>query len=234
LIGGDVDRSGISAVLLFGSRARGDSSRGSDTDLLLVSAGGMPRHRSSGHLSMFFYPWPKLVEDARAGDLFVCHLTMEAQPVYDPTLRLDELRAEFRLQSSYAREIAAASDVGWFLDQHANELVPAVVTRRMLWCVRTILIAKSAERGEPVFAPIRLASKTSSAAAAELLLDRHQRKPDASMRRRFRSFLTEQAVASSIGESAELGDYERWFERSGNAVGLRTLRSGLTAHEDYT
>jgi hypothetical protein len=179
LIGEDETRPGISAVLLFGSRARGDNARGSDTDLLLVSPPGRPRHRSSGNLSMFFYPWPKLVADARQGDLFVCHLTVEAQPIFDPTNRLERLRGEFKLRLSYAEDIARASDVGWLLDRHAEEFEPGTVARKMLWCVRTILIARSAERGEPVFAPMRLAATTSSKAAASLLFERHRRKVDA-------------------------------------------------------
>ena len=83
---------GVSAILLFGSRAREDNSRGSDTDLLLISPPGEPQHKAIGHLSMFFYPWEKLAADARDGDLFVCHIVHEAKPVFDPLGQLDDLR----------------------------------------------------------------------------------------------------------------------------------------------
>ena len=79
----DIGDQGISAILLFGSRAREDNGRGSDTDLLLISPPGTPQHKSIGHLSMFFYPWEKLTNDAREGDLFVCHIVREAKPVFD-------------------------------------------------------------------------------------------------------------------------------------------------------
>lgn len=233
MIGGDLGASGISAVLLFGSRARGDNERGSDTDILLVSPPGDPRHKSSGHLSMFFYPWPKLLDDARAGDLFVCHLTREAQPIFDPTGRLEELRAAFRLRSSYAREVQQASDVGWLIDRCAEQLSLAAVARRMVWCVRTILIARSAEHGEPVFAPARLAASTPSAAARFLLASRHQRRADAVMRHRFRQFLSEHGDRPRLPADADLSEYEARFVDSDNAIGLRMLRSRRKADEAY-
>jgi len=224
---------GISAVLLFGSRARGDSSRGSDTDLLLISPPGAPRHKSSGHLSMFFYPWAKLVADARKGDLFVCHLTLEAKPVFDPAGRLDELRSAFRMRPNYRREIAQALDVGTMIDRFAERLDPEAAARRMVWCVRTVLIARSAERGEPIFAPARLAT-TASPAAADILISRHQRKPDATMRFRFRRFLTEEGVGTDVGRLATLEDYEALFKRTGNAVGSRTIHAGRDACGTYS
>jgi predicted nucleotidyltransferase len=229
----DADGSGISAVLLFGSRARGDNSRGSDTDLLLISPPGTPRHKSSGHLSMFFYPWIKLVADAREGDLFVCHLTLEAKAVFDPTDRLEKLRSAFKLRSNYQREIVQACEVGSLIDRFAEQLTPEIVARRILWCVRTILIARSAERGEPVFAPAQLAATASSAAAADLLVGRHQRKVDATMRQRFRRFLAEEANDLTTCACVNLDEYERWFERTGNMIGLQTLRSKPNTDGSY-
>ena len=175
------NQSGISAILLFGSRAREDSGRGSDTDLLLIAPPGTPRHKSIGHLSMFFYSWEKLLQDARDGDLFVCHIVNEAMPVFDPLGQLDQLRSAFRLRRNYSREIAQARDLGWLLDRHAAAFAPSVVVRRMIWCVRTILIARRAELGAPAFAPATPADGASES-RRELLLNRHQRRLDVSMR----------------------------------------------------
>lgn len=182
---------------------------------------------------MFFYPWPKLIADAEGGDLFVYHLIKEAQAIFDPSDRLGRLRSVFRPCRSYEREIAQASEVGWLIDRHADELARGAVARRMLWCVRTILIARSAERGEPLFAPAALAASTSSMEAAELLTGRHQRKVDAVARRRFRRFLSGEANQSILASNASLIDYERLFERSGNAIGLRTLRAKRESDGTY-
>ena len=225
-----VDDAGVSAILLFGSRAREDNSRGSDTDLLLVSPPGTPRHKSIGHLSMFFYPWEKLLADARDGDLFVCHIVREAKPVFDPLSQLDQLRSQFRLRTSYAREIAHARDLGWFLDRYGSALYSSVVVRRMVWCVRTILIARLAERGAPVFAPLELAM-AAPASAAELLADRHQRRLDVAMRQRFRQFIMQEDVRPALSSEATIDDYRSLFLHTGNKVGMQTIEHGLRPRE---
>jgi hypothetical protein len=217
---------GVSAILLFGSRARGDNSRGSDTDLLLISPPGTPQHKSIGHLSMFFYPWEKLMSDAQDGDLFVCHIARESKPVFDPLGQLDQLRSEFRLRTSYAREIAHACDLGWFLDRHAAALSSNLVVRRMVWCVRTILIARLAERGTPVFAPLELAM-AAPASAAEILSDRHQRRLDVTIRQRFRQYMTQEDANPDLPSEATVDDYRSLFLRTGNKVGLQTIERGL-------
>ncbi len=221
---------GVSAILLFGSRARGDNSRGSDTDLLLISPPGTPQHKSIGHLSMFFYPWQKLTADARDGDLFVCHIVREAKPVFDPLGQLDQLRSQFRLRTNYAREIAQAHDLGWFLDRHAGALNDNVVVRRMAWCIRTILIARLAERGTPAFAPLELLI-AAPASAADLLADRHQRRLDATMRQRFRQYMIHEDVSPVLPSEATIDDYRSLFLRTGNKVGLQTIERGMRSHE---
>ena len=229
----DPDSAGISAVLLFGSRARGDNERGSDTDLLLVSPPGEPRHRSIGHLSMFFYPWRKLLADAGAGDLFVCHVAREAKPIFDPANHLERLRVAFKLRASYGRDISLASDLGWFIDRHADVLTSAIAAKRIVWCVRTILIARTAERGTPVFAPAALAATTSSSAGTELLLTRHQRRADVLMRRRFRQFLADEGYAPPLASEAAPRDYNEHFKRSKNSVAIRTVLQGRHVAEQH-
>jgi len=220
---------GVSAILLFGSRAREDNGRGSDTDLLLVSPPGTPQHKSIGHLSMFFYPWEKLIADARGGDLFVCHIVREARPVFDPLDQLDELRLQFRLRTSYAREIAQARDLGWFLDSHGGALNAPMVVRRMVWCVRTITIAQLAENGRPAFAPTELAA--AAPLAADLLVNRHQRRLDVAMRQRFRQYLMQEGGSPALPREATLEDYRALFVRTGNKVGLQTIERGIQPPE---
>lgn len=226
----DIGDKGVSAILLFGSRAREDNSRGSDTDLLLVSPPGAPQHKSIGHLSMFFYPWDKLAADARDGDLFVCHIVREAKPVFDPLNQLDELRSLFKLRTSYAREIAQARDLGWLLDRHGGALNAYMVVRRMVWCVRTITIAQLAEHGRPAFAPTELAA--TAPLAADLLVNRHQRRLDVVMRQRFRQYLMQEGGTPALPREATLEDYRALFVRTGNKVGLQTIERGIQPPED--
>jgi hypothetical protein len=221
----------VKAVWLFGSRARKDQSRGSDTDLLLVGSEGKHRNVSIGHLSMFFYPWEKLLEDAQDGNLFTCHLVREAAPIYDPERFLGKLDDTFVLRRSYAAEIQQASDLGWFLDRHGSEIRPTVVVRRMTWCIRTILIARSAEAGNPVFAPEALAQLARSNEARELLVERRQRRADATMRQKFRLFLMKEAMPLPFEEICSVSQFEERFCMSGNRVGLQTISSRANAAE---
>ena len=213
----------IAAVFLFGSLARADQTRGSDTDLLLVSDEAETRHVSAGHLSMFFYPWPQLLTEAQQGDLFVCHIVREAKALFDPEHRLVQLRNNFVLRTSYEREIAQATDLGWFLVRYGDELNSVLLVKRIIWCVRTILIARSAEAQAPVFSPQVLASRSNSAIARELLSERHNRRANATMRGRFQKFLSEETSFDPSYTVADRGDFLRKFDLTSNKVALQTI-----------
>lgn len=221
----------VSAILLFGSRARGDNGRGSDTDILLVGPPDMTKHKAIGSLSMFFYPWKKLVADACRGDLFVCHIVQEARPVFDPQNRLEDLRLHFRLRASYALEIAQARDFGWFLEHHGDELSSRLLVRRMIWCIRTVLIAQSAERGTPEFAPSILAA-AAPPIAAKLIAERHRYRIDAAMRQQFSRYMAQEGGKPPLGDGATIVDYRALFLRTGNKVGVQTIDRGLRAFGD--
>lgn len=220
----------VAAILLFGSRARRDEGRGSDTDLLLIVADGEPRHHSWDNFSTFLYAWPKLLADAEAGDLFVCHLVREAKAVFDPSDRLGQLRAAFRLRRDYAELIQQAGDLGWFLDRFGQELNSGIVARRMIWCARTLLIAKSAESGHPIFSPNALAAFSTSPIAPELLAARHQRRVDATLRARFRRFLVDECPASPWHLQATKEEFIARFVHNGNEVALQTLKQSDESH----
>ena len=181
---------------------------------------------------MFFYPWQTLTADAREGDLFVCHIVREAKPVFDPLGQLDQLRSQFRLRTSYAREIEHARHLGWFLDRHAAALDSYLVVRRMVWCIRTILIARHAERGTPVFAPSALAA-TAPSTAADLLADRHQHRLDITMRQRFRQYIIQEGGKPALPSDAAVEDYRTFFTLTGNKVGIQTIERGLQTSDEH-
>ena len=163
----------VVAILLFGSLARADQSEGSDTDLLMVNLDNETRHISVGRFSLFLYPWLTLERNARNGDLFVCHLVREAKPLFEPDGYLPKLKNAFQFRSDYMAEIGHATDLGWYLVRFGHEVNSHLQAKRALWCIRTILIARSAERRNPVFAPQLLAEQTQSIAGRDLLTLRH-------------------------------------------------------------
>jgi hypothetical protein len=223
----------IAATLLFGSLARADQSEGSDTDLLMVNLKEETRHVSVGHLSLFVYPWRQLKQEAHSGDLFVCHLVREAKALVDPDGYLAKLQKSFQFRSTYEDDIGRAADFGWYLVLFGHELNSALLAKRAIWCIRTILIARSAERRDPVFAPHRLAEQTRSAAAHELLSNRHRPRDDAAVRQLLRVFLEAEALSDRGLQDADRADFLEKFVATSNKVALQTLRQEEDSRAGY-
>ena len=221
------------AILLFGSLARADQSDDSDTDLLVVTLDDKTRHTSVGHLSLFIYPWSTLENNARNGDLFVCHLVREARPLFDPDGYLPKLKEAFRFRSDYMAEIAHATNLGWYLARYGDDLNPQLQAKRALWCVRTILIARSAERRDPVFAPQLLAKETNSIAGRDLLTRRHSLRDDAEVRHSLRLFLEEESISAPFNEQADRAAFIERFRTTSNQVALKTLQQEDDSQAGY-
>lgn len=172
---------------------------------------------------MFFYPWRKLLADANEGDLFVGHLVQEAKPLSDPLNQLGQLRSTFKLRESYQREIDQASDLGWFLSRFPHHLKPSLTAKRIIWCVRTILIAKLAEEGKLVFAPSELAELANSKAASDLMVERRRRLPDDRMQKNFRRFLLISTERQRWHRDEGVDYFVAKFRSTSNEVALKTL-----------
>jgi predicted nucleotidyltransferase len=223
----------VAAILVFGSSARADQTEGSDTDLLIINDGDETRHMSVAHVSIFLYPWLRLKLDAQNGDLFACHLVREAKAIFDPDDYLSKLRETFRLKPDYGREISRAIDLGWFLVRFGSRLNSALQAKRALWCIRTILIARSAERGAPVFAPKLLADQSRSTFARDLLVRRHDRWRDEDMRDCLRLFLRDETTPEPFHEHADHAEFIERFSLTSNKVALQTLQQEERSQSGY-
>lgn len=141
-----------SAVILYGSRARGDHRPNSDIDLILSEKrGGPSAPKTLNGASVHFYPQNWLRARAKSGDLFVAHVALEGQGICDPDNFLSQLRKELKLKPSYANEKAVAAAAVALLTRKDWEFV-SEVKRRYFWALRTIGATISAEKGRPVFA----------------------------------------------------------------------------------
>ena len=212
----------ISAVILFGSQARGDALAGSDVDLLMIAKEPRTRHVSLGSVSIFLYPWGRLLRDSRAGDLFLCHLVRESRIIYDPTKKMAALSQAFRFRDSYADEIIKASDLGWYIARFPKSLAPPVAAKRLAWSVRTILIARAAEQRTPCFAASALSAFSGMDEVAILIA----RKEDAKIARdspRLLRAVLERFGAPDPLRAGSTDDYRAHFTATRNEVALRTL-----------
>jgi len=228
----------ILAVALFGSCARGDQITGSDTDLLMVAAEGeTPWHSCLGNVSLSYYPYKDLAARAERGDLFLCHILREGRALYDPDRIFDGLRTAFQLRSSYNREIAQAAALGWLLVRFGrNFLAHPVAARRAAWVVRTILIARSAEAGEPRFAAKALADLAPIPETGRLIWQKNGEGLTPRSVRDLRRFLTWAHLPDPSGALTKPEDNRQQFEATDNAVGLHFLDSlqARANHETYS
>ena len=222
----------ILAVILFGSRARGDHNAGSDVDLLFITGEPQPRHHAVSKLSLSLYPMDKLLSQAADGDLFVFHLVSEAKPIYDPAGEFIRLQAAFRFRDSYDRDVAQASDLGWLLSRFGDVLPnERLVNRRIAWCVRTILIGRAAEKRRPVFSPAALAAFSQDIAVDGLIRQKSaSRPPEPDTLRCLRHFLERWGKPEPVPMAQAPDDYNQAFAMTNNHVAQGTLKSLL---EDF-
>jgi hypothetical protein len=215
----------ILAVVLFGSRARGDHTAGSDTDLLFATSEESGRHVTNGSVSFSYYAMEDLCRRARSGDLFLCHVLREGRTLYDPDARIDELRGLFRLRSSYTPEIRRAADLGWLLARVGSTWWDRrLAARRMAWCVRTILIARAAEAGEPRFSLEALAAGSPEPSLVRRLVEGRDRDATENSAEELAQFLSALRLAEPCAQTAEPAAYHALFKRTHNDIGLAFLR----------
>jgi predicted nucleotidyltransferase len=146
------------SLILFGSRARGDHHTISDIDLLgMVGEGTIKRELTTHGASFYQYPLDILQTKSDDGDLFVLHLTLEGKVLYDPEGIFANVCKRFRYRASYDREIREASSIIWFIADRPNLLHSGFARKRLVWALRTILIARSTEQQGPAFSSSALA-----------------------------------------------------------------------------
>lgn len=146
------------ALILYGSRARGEAGDQSDVDLLLAEMGsGLRRPHLSHGVSVHWYAQDWLREQAAMGNLFAYHIAFEGIPLIDPANFLSSLRDSFVKKANYrleATEAALVLSLTMLQDWHAGPRL----RRRFFWALRTLLISESAESGTPVFSAQELES----------------------------------------------------------------------------
>lgn len=226
----------ILALALYGSRARGDDTRSSDIDLLLVTDDERPGHSQKGSISMSSYSLRALKERACEGDLFLYHLVFEGRPLYDPDNHFSGLRTTFRLKRSYSTEIQKAVDLGWFIAGFGESISNrSLLSRRITWVVRTILIATAAETGRPVFSREELLKMAPGLETERLIAQKDINEPDARSGSDLEWFLVRYGRPPSISANAAKDEYVEMFKQRKNDVALHLISSVPKAPiEGYT
>lgn len=225
----------ISALVLFGSKARGDEGPNSDVDFLLITSDDKPRHASVSKVSLSFYPYSDMLRRASVGDLFVLHIILEGKVIHDPDHRVDLIKAAFRKKDTYAEETSAATDLAWLIAKFGQQFDRALTAKRITWCVRTALIARSVEIGAPVFSPNEL-MKMAPIAEIGALIKQKDHPIDASSFDNLKKFLIWGGFSDPCRSATSPDNYQRRFVSSENSVGRHFMKANTRLQEidEYT
>lgn len=174
----------FSALLLYGSCARGDQDPSSDIDILQVT----PAHSAPyarGKLNITCYTAGQLTTLARSGSLFVRHLVLEAVPLIDPDNILGTLQAEYVEPRSYQavfKEVVGALPIVAIAENAFNEN-PCHYSSTAAYLLRTYVYAKAFDLGSGSFSMRHVANMTGDVRPLKLLRDLRLHKTYACFRR---------------------------------------------------
>ena len=214
------------ALLLFGSRARGDQSKNSDIDLLSVVENEAPSVTGPPQASLYQYSPSWLESKAKDGDLFIWHLVSEALPIYDPADRLGVLKSQFRFKSNYDEQISKASDVAWMIVRFGEQIPPLTANRWLAWSVRTISIARAADQRTPAFSANALVKAHRYQDIFTLVAQKDAKAFSTTVGMVLRDFLLTFGITEPSSYPQTLSDFDNHFLQSGNLIGRSILKEG--------
>lgn len=216
----------ILSLALYGSRARGDYNDSSDIDLFAITNEEHYRMIIRGNSNLACYPKNLAIERAKNGDLFILHICEESKEIYSNGFEINNIKSAFEYKKDYSYEKLCASDLAWFLiDFNSNFRDVLLLNKRIAWCVRTILIASSAEIKSPVFSKDRLVDFSGKKIVSELITIKESKTLKGYIFKDLQKFLIDYNLPKPKLDILSLNAYHELFTKTKNAMGLKTLMS---------
>lgn len=162
----------VDGILVYGSRARGDSVEGSDLDLLALVPMARPT-MSRSDVSVSFYTEAQL--RTGIGTLFGAHLKRDARVLWDPSGRLRELVDG--MGGVDTRRLKSRASMMSSLFTTPNADLPRYLEgmlRQARFLLRSSLYAQAIEEGDPCFSVRELARRLHDPQLTQLLASRRQ------------------------------------------------------------
>lgn len=215
----------ILSLVVYGSRAREDHSVESDTDLFAITNDERYEMIVEGTTNIACYPLSQAISRAEGGDLFFMHISLEAKPIYDPSGAFESVRKSFIKKEDYSSEISNASELGFALVAHSEHIQDYyLLNKRLAWCLRTILIARSAELGRPTFSKEGLGEIFQDNSLIELIALKDCESFTAKAYPQFCSAFIKYGSSPSTQMPTDFSDLMVYFLEKDNMMGLKTAR----------
>lgn len=220
----------ILSLVVYGSRAREDHSVDSDTDLFAITDDERYEMIIEGTTNIACYPLAQAISRAEGGDLFFMHIALEAKAIYDPGGAFEKVKRSFVKKESYSTEISHASELGYALVAHAKHIQDYyLLNKRLAWCLRTILIARSAELGCPTFSKEGLGDIFQNKGLTDLISLKDCETYTAKAYPEFFSAFVRHGNSPNTQMPTDVSDLMAYFLERDNMMGLKTAK--LLSHE---
>lgn len=214
----------ILSLALYGSRARGDFNNFSDIDLFAITNEEHYKMIVDGNSNLACYPDKLVLQRAVSGDLFILHICEEAKEIYCGGVGIEDVRSAFRYRDDYMHEKLCAAELAWFLMDFSTSFRNALLlNKRMAWCVRTILIASSAEIRTPVFSREGLADFSGEKNVGKFIMLKDSTKLDLLIFKDLEDFLFNSGFKRPKLNDLSRSAYLKRFEQTKNAMGIKTF-----------
>ena len=214
----------ILSLALYGSRARGDFNNSSDIDLFAVTNEDHYKMIVDGSSNLACYPEKLALQRADSGDLFILHICEEAKEIYCDGFGIESIRSAFRYKDDYMHEKLCAADLAWFLMDFSSSFRNVfLLNKRMAWCVRTILIASSAEVRNPIFSREDLASFSGEEKVGKFIMLKDSSNLDLLIFKDIEDFLINFGFQRPKLNDLSRNAYWKRFKQNKNAMGIKTF-----------
>lgn len=148
---------GIESLVVYGSTARGEQTDTSDVDMFAIYDGLHYKMIVKGKINIAMYPIALANNIMRSGSLFALHLKEEGFPIFNEEL-FQTVTSSFKYKESYSKDIDTATKLLEFIyNENSTFQNKYLMNKRISWCVRTILMSRSAEMRTPLFSKNSLA-----------------------------------------------------------------------------
>ncbi len=201
----------IDAILLYGSKARGDHDRFSDTDLLAISDGpDINKPFDQLGTSLHIYPRQWLENQSKDGSLFLLHIVTEAVPMFDPNEILKNIQSVFKYKSNYNTDWEIGLRVvAAILALNEDEFSP-IMCKRYFWGLRTALMAYAANLQSPTFSA-RVLERTCGIAGVGLHIQTRADATPAECQRFGRQVIEKMGFARLVADETEKSENLRYL-----------------------